>query len=250
MWGIVPAAGVGGTNQPASSRRDARGERPHGAGGARGTVEATGEHLIDRMAAAGVTRLCFVIAQGEGDDAPPPSERDLVARHGAVARGVPTFYAVQPRPLGVCDAIFRVLPLVRPEEQAVVALPDTLWFPARAMRALGDGGLSFLCFPVAEPERFEAVVASEDGEVREIRVRRADPGSRWIWGAFKLDGATLRALHELWVERGRTDASIGALVNAWIERGGAARAVRAGEIYVDVSTPSGRIEAEKLLGRG
>ena len=174
----------------------------------------------------------------------------LVARHGAAARGVPTFYVVQPQKLGLCDAIFRVLPLIRPEEQAVVALSDALWFPERALRALGDGGLSFLCFPVAEPERFEAVVASEDGEVREIRVRRADPGSRWIWGAFKLDGATLRALHALWIERGREDASFGALVNAWIERGGAARAARAGEVYVDVSTPSGRVEAGRLLGRG
>ncbi len=154
-----------------------------------------------------------------------------------------------PRPAGLCDAVFRALPLIRPEDPVVVGLADALWFPEHALRLLGDGGLSFLCFPVAEPERFEAVVAGEDGEVREIRVEHRDPGSRWIWGAFKLDGATLRALHDLWIERRRGDTSVGALVNAWIERGGTARAARAGEVYVDAGTASGYREAARLLGQ-
>lgn len=241
MWGIVPAAGVGSRIQPVGGRREATGERP---------ALAVSDCVVDRMVAAGVTRVCFVIAAG--DTGATGADGDLLAHHGAEAGGVPAVYVVQPRPAGICDAIFRALPLIRPEEQAIVGLPDALWFPEHALRALGalgEGGLSFLCFPVAEPERFESVVAGDDGEVREIRVRRADPGSRWIWGAFKLDGATLRALHDLWIERRREDTSVGALVNAWIERGGSARAARAGEVYVDVGTPSGHLEAARLLGQ-
>jgi len=232
MWGIVPSAGVGSRIQPLAfskellpvgSRRDGEDERPR----------AVSEYLVDRLVAAGATNICFVVA---------PGKPDIMAYYGAEAGGVPAAYVVQPSPAGLCDAIFR------PEEQVVVGLPDTLWFPEHSLRLLGDGGLSFLCFPVADPEHFDAVIAGDDGEVREIRVKQRDPGSRWIWGAFKLDGATLRALHDLWCERGREDVHVGTLVNAWLERGGAARAVRAGEVYVDVGSVRGYREAVRLLG--
>ena len=232
MWGIVPG-GVGGTIKPLAlskepaSLRD--GDRPR----------AVRSHLVARMVAAGVTRVCFVVT---------PGASDVLEVHGALPGDVPAAYVVEPRPAGLCSAMFRALPLIRPEEQVVVGVPDALWFPEHALRRLGDGGLSFLCFPVSDPERFEAVVASDDGEVREIRVRDRSPGSRWIWGAMKLDGATLRALHDLWRERGRADVHVGALVTAWIERGGSARAVRAGEVFVDVSTAAGMAEARRLLG--
>ncbi len=71
--------------------------------------------------------------------------------------------------------------------------------------------------------------------------------SRWIWGAFRLDGAILRDLHALWRERGEQDAYVGTLVNAWLARGGEARAVRAGHAYVDVGTLHGYHEALALL---
>jgi glucose-1-phosphate thymidylyltransferase len=190
------------------------------------------------MVGAGVTRFCFVV---------PPDRTDVVSYYGAEAGGRPAAYVVQPSPVGLCDAIFRALPLIRPEEQVVVGLPDSLWFPEHALRFLGDGGLSFLCFPVEEPERFDVVISSDDGEVREMRVKQWEPGSRWIWGAFKLDGATLRALHDLWCERGRADAHVGTLVNAWLARGNSARAVRAGELYLDVGIARDYREAVKLF---
>lgn len=240
MWGIVPSAGVGSQFQPLAfskellpigSRRDGEDERPR----------AVSEYLVDRLVCAGVTRVCFVVA---------PGKSELVDYYGATAGGVPATYVVQPRAVGLCNAVFRALPLIRPEDQVVVGLPDTLWFPEHALRLLGDGGLSFLCFPVPDASRHEAVLSGDDGEVREIRVKQKDPGSRWIWGAFKLDGATLRALHDSWIERGREDVRVGTLVTAWIQRGGAARAVRAGEVYVDVGTAGGYREAVRLLADG
>ena len=238
MWGIVPSAGVGSRIQPLASskellqvgsRRDGEAPRPR----------AVSEYLVDRLVSAGVTRVCFVVA---------PGKSDVVEHYGAEAGGVPATYVVQPEAAGLCDAIFRALPLVRPEDQVVVGLPDTVWFPAPALRMLGDGGLSFLCFPVTEPSRFDAVIASGDGEVRALHVDPEEPGWRWVWGAFKLDGATLRALHDVWLERGREDTSVSTLVNAWLERGGTARAVRAGELCFDLSTESGHREAARLLG--
>jgi NDP-sugar pyrophosphorylase family protein len=154
---------------------------------------------------------------------------------------------VQPRPTGLCDSIFRALPLVAPDEPVVVGLPDTIWFPEDGLRALPDDHLSFLLFPVERPEFFDAVVTDAGGRVREIQVKQPGAATPWIWGAFRMPGRVLRELHALWCERGREDEYIGTLVNAWLERGGEARGVPAGEAYVDVGTLHGYREAIHML---
>jgi glucose-1-phosphate thymidylyltransferase len=236
-WGIVPAAGSGSRIQPLAfskellpvgSRRDGTGvERPR----------AICEHIVDRMLLGGATRLCFVIA---------PDKSDIIEYLGGDIRDVPIAYVVQQRPGGLCDAVFRALPLIAPDDPVIVGLPDTVWFPEDALARLPDDRLSFLCFPVAEPQHFDAVIA-ERGRVREIQVKQPAPGSRWIWGAFKLPGRTLRELHALWREPGRGDQYFGTLVNAWLARGGEAHAVHAGELYVDVGTLHGWRDAARLL---
>src|SRR4051812_39718394 len=126
MWGIIPAAGLGSRIQPLAfskellpvgCRREDGRERPR----------AVSEYLVDRMIDAGVTRLCMVIA---------PGKSDLVAYFGAGVRGVPVCYVVQPDPMGLCDALFRALPLIGPEERVVIGLPDTVWFPENALSRL------------------------------------------------------------------------------------------------------------------
>jgi dTDP-glucose pyrophosphorylase len=154
---------------------------------------------------------------------------------------------VQQSPAGLCDAVFRALPLIEPDEAVIVGLPDTIWFPEDALARLPEDRLSFLCFPVDEPQHFDAVVADAAGRVREIQVKQPAPTSRWIWGAFKLPGRTLRELHALWCEPGRGDPYFGTLVNAWLARGGEALAVHAGEAYVDVGTLHGWRNAARLL---
>ena len=131
----------------------------------------------------------------------------------------------------------------------MVGLPDTIWFPEGALRALPDGQLSFLLFPVLRPELFDAVVLDGD-RVVEIQVKREDARSHWIWGAFKMPGRTLRELHALWLARGQSDEYIGTLVNAWIAEGGTAFGACAGEGYVDVGTVQGYREAIALLSAG
>jgi dTDP-glucose pyrophosphorylase len=157
------------------------------------------------------------------------------------------FYSVQPHAAGLCDAIFRALPLIAADDQVLIGLPDTIWFPEEALRALPDGCLSFLLFPVERPELFDAVVLDGD-RVVEIQVKRPGAASHWIWGAFKMPGRTLRDLHDLWQARGQSDEYVGTLVNAWIAGGGVARGACAGDAYVDVGTVRGYREAVALLG--
>jgi tRNA (mo5U34)-methyltransferase len=148
----------------------------------------------------------------------------------------------------VCDAIFRALPMIHDQDQVLIGLPDTVWFPEDGLCALEDERLSFLLFPVDHPERFDAVVTDRSDNVLEIQVKQRDARSNWIWGAFKMPGRTLRTLYHLWTARDRRDEYIGTLVNAWLERGGRAKGVRAGQAYVDVGTLHGYREALQLLG--
>jgi dTDP-glucose pyrophosphorylase len=240
MWGIIPAAGLGSRIQPLAfskellpvgSRRDERGvERP----------KAVSEYLVERMIAGGATRICFVIS---------PGKSDILEYYGARVQDASICYVVQQRADGLCDAIFQVAPLIHDDEYLLVGLPDTVWFPKDALAALGDDDLSFLCFPVDHPELFDAVLIEGEDAVREVQVKRKDASSSWVWGAFKLRGRTLRELRALWLERGREDVYVGTLVNAWLARGGRARAVRAGQAYVDVGTLHGYREAMALLSR-
>ena len=239
MWGIIPAAGNGARMQPLAfskellpvgSRLDESGvERPR----------AVSEYLIERMVRAGADKICFVIS---------PWKSDILQYYGGAVGDVDVAYVCQAGAVGLCDAIFRALPVVPTTEPVIVGLPDTIWFPADALCSLPDDRLSFLLFPVERPELFDAVDTDADGRVREIQVKSASASTHWVWGAFKMPGATLHALHRLWLQRECRDEYIGTLVNAWLASGGEAWGVRAGVSYVDVGTLNGYREAMRLLG--
>ncbi|MGZ5847887.1 MAG: nucleotidyltransferase family protein, partial [Ramlibacter sp.] len=238
MWGIIPAAGLGTRIQPLGFSKELL---PVGSNIV-GDVEkprAVSEYLVDRMLKAGATRICFVVA---------PGKSDLVQYFGSSMRSADLCYVVQPKAGGLCDAIFRACTLVRPDEDVLVGLPDTIWFPEEGFTALPDGVLAFLLFPVDRPQAFDAVVTDEDGNVLEIQVKHPDARTNWIWGAFKMPGRVLHELEALWQERGRRDEYMGTLVNAYLQKGGRAVGVRRGEAYVDVGTVHGYREALNLLG--
>src|SRR3954471_5209132 len=110
MWGIIPAAGAGSRIQPLAfskellpvgSRLDGQTERPR----------AVSEYLIERMILGGADKICFVISSGKSD---------ILNYYGGNVGGADIAYVVQSKPAGLCDAIFRALPLVAPDEHVLV----------------------------------------------------------------------------------------------------------------------------------
>jgi glucose-1-phosphate thymidylyltransferase len=236
-WGIIPAAGRGTRIQPLAFskellpvgiRLDGPIERPR----------AVSEFLLERMLVAGVDRVCFVISA---------EKADIFRYFGAKIGDAPICYVVQQNPGGLCDAIFSALPFVAPEDQVCIGLPDTVWFPVEGFDFLPDGQFSFLLFPVARPELFDAVITDHRGRVEEIQVKQRNASSEWIWGAFKLTGKHFADLHRLWNARDRFDEYIGTLVNAYLAQGGAALGIKRGDVYVDVGTLHGYREAVRVL---
>ncbi len=237
MWGIIPAAGSGNRIQPLAfskellpvgSQIQSSGLRPR----------AVGEYLVERMAQAGVTRICFVISAGKSD---------IMRYFGHGTGSIHFSYTIQPQPSGLCDSIFRALTLIGADDQVVVGLPDTIWYPVDGLCSLPDGAFSFLLFPVDQPQNYDAVVMDKENRIKEIVVKRAQNETNLIWGAFKIPGSTLHSLHTLWASRDCRDEYIGTLVNAFIGSGQTVCGVAAGSKYVDVGTVNGYYEAIELL---
>jgi dTDP-glucose pyrophosphorylase len=237
VWGIIPAAGAGTRIQPLAfskellpvgCRLDGTVERPR----------AVSEHLVERMLRAGATRIAFIIS---------PGKSDILEYYGGEIGAARICYLVQRTPAGLCDALFQAAPFIAADEPVIVGLPDTLWFPIDGLQALGSEHLSFLLFPVAHPELFDAVITDPSGSVLEVQVKQKSPDSHWVWGAFRMPGRVLHELADLWRNRDPRDEYFGTLVNAYLALGGRAEGVRAGEAYVDVGTLHGYREATQLL---
>jgi dTDP-glucose pyrophosphorylase len=187
MWGIIPATGAGSRIQPLAfskevlpvgSRLDGETERPR----------AVSEYLVDRFIIAGATKICFVIS---------PGKSDILEYYSGTYRSAEFAYVVQPRPAGLCDAIFRAIPLIHADEEVAIGLPDTVWFPEVGLCALPSNALGFLLFPVQRPEFFDAVVTDQFGRIEQIQVKQRNAASNWIWGAFKMPGSVFHRLHVL-----------------------------------------------------
>jgi dTDP-glucose pyrophosphorylase len=237
MWGIIPAAGIGSRIQPLAfskellpvgSYSDGVTERPR----------AVSEYLVERMVKAGVDKICFVIS---------PGKSDIMDYFGGRSLSATIFYAVQEKAAGLCDAIFRAVPLIADDEDVCIGLPDTIWFPDSALGDLPDDRLSLLLFPVEHPERFDAVLTNAHADVLEVQVKSLQATSKWIWGAMRMPGTVLKHLHTIWTDR--RDEYLGTLINEYLARGGHASAFKIGESYVDVGTLNGYREALRLLDR-
>ena len=237
IWGVIPAAGIGSRIQPLAfskellpvgSRMDADQQRPR----------AVSEYLIERMLVAGATRICFVVS---------PGKADILHYFGGSIGGAAICYAVQQEPKGLCDALFSALPFIGGEDDVLIGLPDTIWFPADGYQLLPAARFSFLLFPVQKPHLFDAVRCDDLGFVQEVQVKVPHPDSNWVWGAVRVPGRTFAELHELWQQPERRDEYLGTLVNAHIARGGIVEGVKRGEVYVDVGTLNGYHQALRVL---
>jgi glucose-1-phosphate thymidylyltransferase len=236
MWGVIPAAGRGSRIQPLAFSKELL---PVGSRSDRGIDRpcAVAEYLVERLILGGADKICFVIS---------PGKSDILEYFGDSYGNAQLAYVVQPQATGLCDAVFRASTVVGTQEDIVVGLPDTIWFPKSALAKLPDVALSFLLFPVEHPEYFDAVVL-EGEQVKEIQVKKADAASNWIWGAFRMSPSCFHDMQLLWEKRGRQDEYFGTLVNGYLAAGGNGIGVKAGESYVDVGTIDGYRTAIALL---
>ena len=240
MIGVMPAAGVGERIQPLGCSKELLPVGSRLIGGVE-RPKAVSEYVVERMIAAGASQICIVISAEKTDIVRYYAERDYAAE---------IFYVVQQQPLGLCDAIFRAAPFARQHDQVLIGLPDTIWFPENAyLPALASDAAEcmLVLFPVDDPTAFDAVICDDQGFVQEVRVKSAEAGSRWIWGAVTARGDAFHRLKLLWESRHRADKYLGELLNAFIAAGNPVCGKFSGERYIDVGTLDGYRNAQDYL---
>ncbi len=240
MIGIIPAAGAGQRIQPLGCSKELL---PVGSRVIDGVErpKAISEYLVERMIAAGATQICMVISAEKSDIVRYYAERSYAAE---------IFYVVQQRPQGLCDALFRAGPFAKAHDQALIGLPDTVWFPENAYRPALDrqfADVNLILFPVGNPSAFDAVVCDDQNFVTKVEVKVPNPHSRWIWGAIATSGQAFHDLKLLWEARHREDEYLGTLLNAYISYGSSVRGHHVGETYIDVGTMEGYHRAQDFL---
>jgi dTDP-glucose pyrophosphorylase len=240
MIGIIPAAGAGQRIQPLGCSKELL---PVGSRLVDGVErpQAVSEYLVDRMIAAGATQICMVISAEKTDIVKYFAERNFAAE---------IFYAVQQKPRGLCDALFRAATFARRHEHVLIGLPDTIWFPEDAYLPALDlrhTDINLVLFPVSDPSSFDAVVCDELGYVQEVQVKKPSPESHWIWGAVTTTGECFYRLKLLWESRRCVDEYLGDLLNAFLATGQVMRGVPSGETYMDVGTLGGYQAAQDFL---
>ena len=163
------------------------------------------QHIVDELAACGIERVVLVTGRGRG----------AFAAHFARARGPEVVCAVQPRPLGLGDAILAAAPLL--DGPFVVALGDALLGagpPARAVARLADaveGGATAAIaveeVDAARTDRYGIVAPAGEGEplpvaqVVEKPAPGAAPSRLAVAGRYAATPALLEALLEAPPER-------------------------------------------------
>lgn len=237
MWGIIPAAGKGSRIQPLPFSKELL---PVGSTVYCDTEQpkVVSEYLIERMVIAGVDKICMIIS---------PEKSDILRHYGKYSSNIHISFVMQQTPQGLCDAIFSVVPIIDKNENVIIGLPDTVWFPKDALCQLPVNELTFLLFKVEQPHLFDAVEIGIDGYISNVKVKEKNVTSNLIWGAFKMPGYIYHKLYELWLIRERKDEFFGTLVNAYIQTGGKVSGMYASEQYVDIGTMNGYRNAQKLL---
>jgi glucose-1-phosphate thymidylyltransferase len=238
--GIIPAAGCGTRIQPLGCSKELLPVGSHHVNGAE-RPKAIAEYLIERMINAGAQQICMIIS---------PEKHDLIRFFSERHYAADIFYAVQNKPAGLCDAVFRTEPFIGRHEQVLIGLPDTIWFPANSYASALDfsqSSVNLIAFPVADPTQFDSVLFDGRGMVQRVDVKSAAARSKWIWGAIAATGDALRSLKELWQRRGASDIYLGDLFNAFIAEGNPIRAVPCGETYIDVGTVNGYHRAQDFM---
>jgi glucose-1-phosphate thymidylyltransferase len=240
MIGIIPAAGAGQRIQPLGCSKELLPVGSRLVNGAE-RPKAVSEYLVERMIAAGAEQICMVISAEKTDIVKYYAERNYAAE---------IFYAVQRKPQGLCDALFRAEPFARRHDQVLIGLPDTIWFPENAYVPaldLEQVDVNLVLFPVNDPTVFDAVVCDDLGFVQQVQVKRRDAASHWIWGAVTARGESFHRLKLLWESRHRTDEFLGDLLNAFIAAGNVVKGRHCGKVYMDVGTMEGYRNAQDYL---
>ena len=141
--------------------------------------KAVSEFLVERMLCAGADRICFVLS---------PDKTDILTYYSDTRpRGASAMWSRSDRRCATrCSAACRSCARTK---RSSLDCPTPSGFRWMAIGRSGAAQLAFLLFAVDRPEQFDAVVTVGES-VLEIQVKQREPTTQWVWGAFRMPGAS------------------------------------------------------------
>jgi dTDP-glucose pyrophosphorylase len=216
--GVVPAAGLGTRLGPRAGSKEL--VPVHG--------RPVMDHLVERLRRAPCREIRVVTR---------PDKQDVAARARATGLSV-----ILGEPPTVPASVLLGLRGLAPGDVALVGFPDTIWDPedgfarlSAELEAHADADAVLGVFTGADPARSDVVELGEDGLVRSVAVKPAEPRSADVWGCCAARAGVLAA-----GLRGVEEA--GFLFDR-LARAGRIRGVRLGS-FLDVGTPEALADVE------
>jgi glucose-1-phosphate thymidylyltransferase len=233
---VIPAAGTGsrlGDATPGSKEVAEVGGRP------------VVEHVLDRLAIAGIERGVVVIRPGKDDISSAISGDDRVGVEFLVLDESPSeLYSVAAGTTRISGPV-------------VLAYPDVLFEPVDGLSALlhrldsTGADLVLGLFPTDTPDRVDMVALDDRDRPVQIVIKQPDRGLRYSWAiaAWSPRFSEFLLLHA-GKQRDQTgEPTVGDAAQAAIEAGFAVEAVRFDcGTFIDIGTPHGLATARRWAG--
>lgn len=176
-YGSIPAGGLGTRLQPLGFSKEL----------APVSRRAVIEYLLERLLLAGVERIFINTAEDKSDlirylATKSPYKNNLI-------------FMVRER-AGLFDGIAQPTQFLRDDDELYFGLPDTIWYPKDGFAQLDTqpGQLVLGLFDTGTPERFDSVTLNHSGNITDLKVKVANPPSKWTWAIGKM---TVKAAKEM-----------------------------------------------------
>ncbi len=209
--------------------------------------KAVSEYLFDALVAAGVHRVCVVIA---------PEKHDIVRFYGSGARhGVPIAYVCQEVPTGMADAINAAYPWIA-DATVLMGMPDTIVKPVDTLPKLRvfyereHADLALAVAPTEEPGRLGPVSFDASGRVLEVLDKPDIPPHNKVWTVACWGATFTEFLHAYLAGRppSQGEVALGSIFQVFVERGFRVRALPFDDgLYIDVGTMEGLRAAQSVV---
>jgi glucose-1-phosphate thymidylyltransferase len=214
--GVVPAAGTATRLQPLEGSKE--------------LLEVGGrpilDYLVERLQAAGADEIRVVTR---------PEKRDVIEHVLHLGLNV-----IEAQPDTAAASVARGAEGLDADDIVLIGFPDSIWDPVDGFATLVEdlGDVTLGVFHSHEPERSD-VVEVEDGIVRAVHVKAANPPGNLIWGIAAARRGSLDDLghHE----------ELGELFDH-LARTGSVRAVVFPGDFLDIGTTDALERARKLYG--
>lgn len=199
------------------------------------------EHLINRMINSGVDKI-FISTS--------PDKLDLIEYLSTESPYSDNLMFIIRERKGLLHAVTAPHSFIARDDYLAFGLPDTIWFPENAFESIinfrKNSSLTLGLFDSGKPESYDSVVIDENGKIKSVEVKVANPKSKWTWGIGIFKASIAPELIRLGESQNADYPLLGQAIHDYSREGDAYALELQDSSYIDIGTPEDFARARKL----